>query len=69
MFAPSGKAQRFIPDEPYLAGVNVSEAMPAARPRFASTLSGCSAIWLFEPPMSALAPSPAPTAAPTVAPA
>jgi hypothetical protein len=49
---------------------NSSPATPAAMPtpRLPSTESGCSATVLFEPPTSALAPTPAPTAMPAEAP-
>jgi len=49
----------------------VIEPMPAATfsPVLPSMLSGCSAIVLFEPPISALAPRPTPTVALAVPPA
>ncbi len=55
----------------YLPGRSSRLSSPAAtlRPTSPSTLSGCSAIELFEPPISTLPPTPTPTAALPCAPA
>ncbi len=54
----------------YLAGFSVTDATPAAtfRPTLPSTLTGCRAICLLDPPTSTLAPRPTPKDAPAVTP-